>query len=72
MNYKIIVYAITILISTFIVSGLNLNNIFKKNHYIEAKLFIVSIILIMSYLLSNFIFDIIDIIGVIWETNYYY
>ncbi|MBO4245649.1 MAG: DUF1146 domain-containing protein [Bacilli bacterium] len=65
MNYKIIVYAITILVSTFVVSGLNINNIFKKNHHIESKLFIISLILIMSYLLSNLIFDIIDIIGVI-------
>ena len=62
MNYKIIVYAIMILLSTFIVSGLNINSIFKKNKKIEANLFIISLIIIMSYLLTNFIYDFIGII----------
>ena len=62
MNYKIIVYAIMILLSTFIVSGLNINGIFKKNKKIEANLFIISLIIIMSYLLTNFIYDFIGII----------
>lgn len=63
MNYKIIIYAVMILLSTFIVSGLNINDIFKKNHNIEAKLFIVSLIMIMSYLLTNFVTDIIGIMS---------
>ena len=62
MNYKIIVYAIMILLSTFIVSGLNINSIFKKNKKIEANLFIISLIIIMSYLLTNFIYDFIGFI----------
>lgn len=62
MNYKIIVYAIMILISTFIVSGLNINGISKKNKKVEATLFIISLIMIMSYLLTNFVYDFIGII----------
>ena len=63
MNYKIIIYAIMILLSTFIVSGLNINEIFKKNKKVEANLFIISLIMIMSYLLTNFIIDFIEILS---------
>jgi len=63
MNYKIIIYAIMILLSTFIVSGLNINGIFKKNKKVEANLFIISLIMIMSYLLTNFIIDFIEILS---------
>lgn len=62
MNYKIIIYAVMILLSTFIVSGLNINGIFKKNKKVEANLFIISLIMIMSYLLTNFVFDFIEIL----------
>lgn len=63
MNYKIIIYAIMILLSTFIVSGLNINGILKKNKKVEANLFIISLIMIMSYLLTNFIIDFIEILS---------
>lgn len=62
MNYKIIIYAVMILLSTFIVSGLNINGIFKKNKKVEANLFIISLIMIMSYLLTSFVFDFIEIL----------
>ena len=52
-----------ILLSTFIVSGLNINGIFKKNKKVEANLFIISLIMIMSYLLTNFIIDFIEILS---------
>ena len=63
MNYKIIIYCVMILLSTFIVSGLNINELFKKNHKIEARLFIVVLIVSMSYLLTNFVTDIIGIMS---------
>ncbi len=62
MKYKIIIYAVMILLSTFIVSGLNINGIFKKNKKVEANLFIISLIMIMCYLLTNFVFDFIEIL----------
>lgn len=60
---KLFLYALTLMIATFIVSGLNINNIFKKNHIWEAKFFVVSLILGISYILTNFLYDIVEIIS---------
>ena len=58
---KFIIYILSILVSIFIVSGINFNNFFKKNHIWEARLFIVVISLIMGYLLASFIISFMDI-----------
>ena len=58
---KFIIYILSILVSIFIVSGINFNNFFKKNHIWEARLFIVVISLIMGYLLASFIMSFMDI-----------
>ena len=57
MNYKICIYAVFILMSIFILSALNINGIFKKGKEIEAKLFIMVLACMMSYLLTNFVWD---------------
>ena len=58
---KFIIYILSILVSIFIVSGINFNNFFKKNHIWEARLFIVVISLITGYLLASFIISFMDI-----------
>lgn len=54
---KLFVYIISVLLSCFVVTGINFNNFFKKNHIWEARLFIVIISLIMGYLLAEFIIN---------------
>lgn len=56
---KIIVYAISLLCSTFAVSGINFDGFIKKNHVWEARFLSVILILSLSYLLSGFILDFI-------------
>lgn len=62
MNIKLLCYGVSILCSVFAVSGLNINHIFKKNYKWEARFFIFIIIFGMSYLLANFIYDILTIL----------
>ena len=61
MAIKIIVYLVTILCTTFAMTGINFNNFFKKNHIWEARFFIAIVIMSISYLLTSFIFDVVSI-----------
>lgn len=61
MNYKLIIYVITVLLSTYTLSSINFNNFFKKNKVFEARLFILMLSFIMGYLLTNFIVDFIEV-----------
>ncbi len=55
-----LIYMISVLLSAYILSGINFNNFFKKNHITEARLFIIVISLIMGYLLGSFIIEFIN------------
>ncbi|MCH5166836.1 MAG: DUF1146 domain-containing protein [Erysipelotrichales bacterium] len=58
---KLLVYVVSLITSIFAVSGLNINSIFKKNHTLEARLFILILTFSMTYLLANFILDLTNI-----------
>lgn len=59
--FKLFIYLISIIISTFAVSGLNINHIFKNNHKNEAKCFYFLLVVTFSYLLSQFLLEISSI-----------
>ncbi len=61
MNYKIYFYAIFLFLSIFILAGVNFEKIMKKNKVIEAKLLVMALSCCMSYLLTNFFFDFLNI-----------
>lgn len=61
MNYKLYIYVISVLLSTYTLSGINFNNIMKKNKIIEARLLVILLSLIMGYLITNFIVDFISV-----------
>lgn len=61
MNYRIIIYTVMLFITTFSVSGINFNNFFKVRHELEAKLFVMLIILGLSFVSSRFIIDFIEL-----------
>lgn len=65
MNYKTYIYIISVLLSTFSLSGINFNNFFKKNKEIEAKIFVVIIALALGYLLGTFVITFIDLSKII-------
>lgn len=57
MAIKAFLYVIFSLLSAYILSSINYNNFFKKNKTIEARIFIILLSFIMSYLLTNFVVD---------------
>ena len=61
MNYKMILYVIFILLSTYTLSGINFDKIMKKNKNIEARLFVIILSFIMGYFLTNFVIDFIGL-----------
>lgn len=58
---KTIIYIVCVLLSVFVLNGINFNNFFKKNHIIEARFFVIIISLIMGYLLGSFIIEFLDV-----------
>lgn len=58
---KTIIYIVCVLLSVFVLNGINFNNFFKKNHKIEARFFVIIISLIMGYLLGSFIIEFLDV-----------
>lgn len=57
MNVKVYLYIITTLLSAYTLTGINFNKFWNSKKNIEAKIFIILLSLIMSYLLTNFIVD---------------
>lgn len=61
MNYKICLYAIFIFMSIYIFSGVNFEKIMKRDRVIEAKLLVMSLSFALSYLLTNFVLDFLNL-----------
>lgn len=57
MTVKTILYIIFVPIVLWALDAVNINAIFKKNRYYQARLFYLILTLIISYLLVNFIID---------------
>ena len=57
MNVKVYLYIITTLLSAYTLTGINFNKFWNSKKSMEAKIFIILLSLIMSYLLTNFILD---------------
>lgn len=60
MNYKILLYAIFLLLSVFALSGVNFNGIMKKEKEIEAHILVIVLSIAMSYMLTNFVWDFLN------------
>ena len=61
MNYKIYLYAIFLFLSIYIFSGINFENIMKKNRVVEARLLVMCLSFALSYLLTNFVLDFLNL-----------
>ena len=61
MNYKMYLYAIFLFLSIFVLSGINFNSIMRKNKVVEAKLLIMCLSIALSYLLTNFVIDFLNL-----------
>ena len=58
---KTIIYIVSVILSCFVMTGINFNNFFKKNHIWEARIFVVIMSLIMGYLLAEFIINFAEV-----------
>lgn len=61
MNYRIYVYVLVVLLTTFAISGLDLNRFFKKGKVIEANIFVIILIIAISELVSSFIINFLEV-----------
>jgi uncharacterized integral membrane protein (TIGR02327 family) len=61
LNYKTYLYVITVLLSTYALSGVNFDKIMKTNHPIEARIIVILLSFITGYLITNFIVDFISV-----------
>lgn len=61
MNYKVFIYAISIVASTFAISSLNLNRFFKQGKVFEANLFAILLIIALSELVSAFVINFLEV-----------
>lgn len=62
MNYKIYLYVFFMMLSAFVLNGINFTNFFQKDRKLEANIFIIMLCMMMSYLLTNFVYDFINVI----------
>ncbi len=61
MNYKLVIYVLSILTTAFGISSLDLNRFFKKGHVIEANIFAILLIVAIAELVSSFIINFLEV-----------
>jgi len=60
MKIEFIIYTICLFCSVFAVSGMNINSLFKHNHIFEARMFIILLIMSLTYLSGSLIISVIN------------
>ena len=56
---KLIIYIFVIPLVIFAMDSININGIFKKNKIYQARLFYIIIVFGLSYLICNFLHDLV-------------
>ena len=57
---NVIIYSISILLSTFAISAINFDFFVKKNHVWEARILAVMLIISLGYLFGSFIISFLE------------
>ena len=57
MNAKFLLYIIIWIISIWSMESININQIFKKNRIMQARVFYFFLTMALSYLVTNFLYD---------------
>ena len=65
MNYKAYIYIVTLLLSAFALSGINFDHFIKTNKAIEARIIVVLLSICISYLVTNFMTDFLNVSSII-------
>lgn len=61
MSIKVYIYVITLLTSAYALSGINYDAFIKKNKALEARILVILLSMAISYLVTNFIYDFINL-----------
>lgn len=61
MNYKLIIYMISVLFTTFGMASVDLNRFFKQGKAVEANIFAMILILAISELVASFIINFLEV-----------
>lgn len=61
MNYKLVIYIMSVLFVTFGMSSVDLNRFFKQGRVVEANIFAILMILALSELVSSFIINFLEV-----------
>ena len=59
---KFILYLFVLPLVIYTMDSVNFNSIFKKNKVFQAKIFCILVMLSLSYLVCNFLYDFLNII----------
>lgn len=62
MSVKLMLYVFTTILSVYMLDSLNINHLFKKNRILEAKIVYILFSMAISYLVTNYIYDFINLI----------
>lgn len=54
---KFACYILSLIVTIYATDSININVIFKKNQVVKARLFYFILILCITYLLANFLYD---------------
>ena len=65
MNYKIYIYVISMFISAYALTGVNFDAFIKKGKIVETKILLMVLGMSLSYLVSNFIINFIELSKII-------
>ena len=57
MNVKLLMYCVIIPFSFLALDSVNIQNVFKKNRYFQARFLYVFLTFALSYLVVNFLMD---------------
>lgn len=57
MSVKFFIYILVTILVIWAMDAVNINQIFKKNHVLQARVFYLLLGLSIIYLITNFIFD---------------
>lgn len=60
---KLILYVLVIPFVVWGCDSININVIFKKNRYYQARMFYMVLIFSLSYLVTNFLYDFMNVFG---------
>lgn len=60
---KLILYLMVLPLTVWTTDSINISGIFKKNKVLQARIFYIILVLSISYLLVEFLYDFLHILG---------